>query len=283
MDQIEKLKTIIYQLIGENHFLLDSIECVKRKFNRNNIEIDIVHNRDCAASSQYGRIIIGIPDIVDSYDFSLEYGNLFSKCDNFSLETKYSDFIYSIRNKVNVYISSAEQLEVENQLNKIDFLKGTKLPIIDTLTIYSLTYLLSHEIGHVVLDNDLPDSCQITREKAADYFAFEAIKFMCKTDIDESRLNGAIIGIAQMLMHRTPHQEIDDKEHPHSIERLYSLLDFWGIEDDSPYWGLVYNIVQIWCSRNEEPVTWERATSISPKDKFIDTYVHFRKNPKQIE
>ena len=248
MKQIELLRSVIYQIIGENRLLLDAIEFVTDNSNYYNVQIEIVYYRDFEGSSKDGKIIMGIPDIVDFYSVAKELFPCLLGNSNYVIETKYSDL-------------------------------GNK----DKIRIYALAYSLCHELGHVLHDRYIPLNEFNTRERAADYFAFEAIKHIASNNNSDSRLKGAIIGIAQMLLHRSPQEEVDDIKHPHSIERLYALLDFWGIEKDSPYWDLAYNIVIIWCSRNEKPVTWERTSSISPKDKFIDAYVHFRKNPKQIE
>ena len=280
-EKSERLEQIIYQIIGENQFLLDSIEFVKNISNYNSIEIDVVHYRDCEGSSDNGKIFMGVPDIVDFYTIAKEIFPNLSIPDDYIINTKYSDLgdKDNIRNKVCVYLSNAEQIPVFEKLDSSDLFNSIKLSDYDKITIYALAYMLCHEIGHVLHDRYIQKNEFFTKEHNADIFSFEAIKSISNNNKDESRLKGAIIGIAQMLIHRTPQQEIDDKEHPHSIERLYSLLNFWGIEEDSPYWDIAYNIVQIWCSRNEEPVTWERVSSISPKDKFIDAYVHFRKNP----
>ena len=285
MKQSELLISAIFQIMGENKFLLDAIEFVKGISNYSKIEIDIVHNRYCGGSSNDGKIIIGIPDILDFYNIAKEMFRNLSFQDDYIIDTKYSDLGNkdNIRNKICVYLSDAEKTLVFEKLDSSNLFKSNKLLDYDKITIYALAYTLCHEIGHVLHDRYIQKNEFFTKEHNADIFSFEAIKSISNKNKDESRLKGAIIGIAQMLMHRTPQQEFDDKEHPHSIERLYSLLDFWGIEDDSPYWELAYNIVLIWCGRNKEPVTWERTTSISFKDKFIDAYVHFRKDPKHIE
>ena len=279
MSQVDYLKTIIYQLIGENPFLLETIDGVKEKSNWSCLEICIIHNRDCAGSSQYGTVYIGIPDIVDSYELSLKYRDVLINYDEFSLETKYSDFRSNdcVRNKVNVIIHSAVQALVSGELEKIDFLKKGRHSAFNSYAIYSLAYSIYHEIGHIIHDKFI--ECQNTREKAADYYAFEAIKYICKNNNDETnRLGGTIIGIFQMLFNRTPQEERDDKDHPHSIERLFLLLDFWNIPDDSSYWEFAYRFICIWFEKNILPITWERETSKSYKDKFIDAYIHFRKS-----
>ncbi len=286
MKQSELLISAIYQIIGENQILLDVIEYVKGVSNYGIIRIDIVHNRYCGGSFKDGKIIIGVPDILDFYTIAKElFPNLSDKA-NFRIETKYSDIDYkdNILSKVSVNLADAEKGIVIEDLSKSGFFQTDKFSKYDELTFYALAYSLCHELGHVLHDRYIPRNDFFTKERVADYFSFETIKYISShNNNSDSRLKGAIIGIVQMLMHRTPQQEIDDKEHPHSIERLYSLLDFWGIEDDSLCWELAYSILLLWCSRNEEPLTWERVTSISPKNKFIDAYVHFRKNPKQIK
>ena len=184
---------------------------------------------------------------------------------------------YSIRNILNVNIPSPELSLVSDKLEKTDFLKDGKPLAFNSYAIYSLAYFLYHEIGHIVHDNYIDECWQKTREKAADYFAFEAIKNM--NEIDENkRLVGAIIGICQILFNRNPQEEEDDKDHSHSIERLFFLLDFWNIPDDSNYWKLAYKFICIWFEENNFRVTWERKTSKSFKDRFIDAYVYFRKS-----
>lgn len=285
MKESELLISAIYQIIGENKFLLDTIELINNISNYNGIEVEIVHYRGCAGSSNNGKIFIGVPDIVDYYTIAEELFPNLSLLDDYVIDKKYSNFGKKdiIQNNVCVRLVNAEKTLVEEKLDSSNLFKLNKLSNYNKIIIYALAYSLCHEIGHVLHDRYIPQNEIFTKERVADYFSFEAIKFISDSDKDESRLKGAITGIAQMLMHRTTQQEIDDKEHPHSIERLYSLLDFWGIEDDSLYWKLAYNIVLIWCRRNEEPLTWERDSSISPKDKFIDAYIHFRKNPKQIK
>lgn len=285
MKQIKLFKSVIYQIIGENGFLLDAIEFIKNNSSYNNVEIEIVYYRDFEGSSKDGKIIMGIPDIVDSYSVAKELFPNLSGNTSYVIEPKYLDFGNkdNIRNKVCVCLADAEKELVSNELGKSCFFQTEDLSIYDELAIYALAYSLCHELGHVLHDRYILRTEFNTRERAADYFAFEAIKHIASNNNSDSRLKGAIIGIAQMLLHRSFQEEVDDIKHPHSIERLYALLDFWGIEKDSPYWDLAYHIVIIWCNRNEKPVTWERTSSISPKDKFIDAYVHFRKNPKQIE
>ena len=72
MKQIELLRSVIYQIIGENRLLLDAIEFVTDNSNYYNVQIEIVYYRDFKGSSKDGKIIMGIPDIVDFYSVAKE-------------------------------------------------------------------------------------------------------------------------------------------------------------------------------------------------------------------
>lgn len=146
-----------------------------------------------------------------------------------------------------------------------------------------MSYTIYHEIGHVLYDRTMKKSSQIEKEHKADTFAFEAIKSMGNSNesTDSARFLGAFIGIAHILLIRTPQEEREDEEHPHTIERLYNLLNYWNIPDNSCYWELAYNIVCKWCHQNKLSMLWEKETSISPKDKFMDAYAHFRKSSQE--
>ena len=142
-----------------------------------------------------------------------------------------------------------------------------------------MAYSLFHEIGHIVNDRIIPETEQMQREIVADDFAFKAIKTVCSNneDISDAWLKGVIIAIDQMLLYLPASQEIEDKDHPHSIERMYTLLSFWG-NPKNCFWELAYNMVCVWCKKNSLSITWEEENSLSFKDKFTDAYIHFRNN-----
>ena len=91
---------------------------------------------------------------------------------------------------------------------------------------------------------------------------------------------GIIIGIENILYKERLGYENKDASHPHGIERLYSLLDFWGISDDSYYWKLAYKILCKWCKNNNMTIDWEKKTSNTYKEKYFDAYIHFKKEPQ---
>ena len=91
MKQIELLRSVIYQIIGENRLLLDAIEFVTDNSNYYNVQIEIVYYRDFKGSSKDGKIIMGIPDIVDFYSVAKELFPCLLGNSNYVIETKYSD------------------------------------------------------------------------------------------------------------------------------------------------------------------------------------------------
>ncbi len=280
MGKIEKLKMFIYQIIGESEFLVNSLRGISNQ-SCISLQININFDRNSMASLKNLMVYIGIPDIIASFDLSNTLNLRLDADDIYTINSQYSDYNSkeNVRGIVNVNIPGADKDLVDKQLNDSLFLNDDSPSQIDTISIFSLAYSLCHEIGHIVHDKDIPETEKMKREIVADLFAFEAIKSMCVQGhaMNDARIKGAIVGIAQMLLYRTPQQELDDKEHPHSIERLYSLLDCIGIKDDSYYWELACIIVNKWCEKNKKADTWTKNTSVTYKDKFIDAYTCFKK------
>lgn len=280
MEQLDKLKTITYQLIGENKFILDALEYKKLRENvLPSIELSDMRGSEYW-SDNVNTIRLGIPDIIESLKMS--------KSLNFELKYKfrivnlYSEYEYRYKNCygiiLNMPMGEDGKESIEKQLNNTDFLKKGRLSLYEVLTIYSFAYSLYHEIGHCILNRFMPETRPLCREYSADNFAFEALKSMKSTEEEEVLLLGAIIGIINVLDIRTPEEEGKDTKHPHSIERLYTLLDFWNITDDSPYWKYSFDEVYRWCMKHNAPLTWMKETSMTYKDKFTDAYLHYRKD-----
>lgn len=283
MNQTKILKTIIYQLIGENPFLLATFECIKQRLEK----LPLVDLSNMYGSSYWppNKIIIGVPDIIGCYNLLQNIEFLQDEDFTFQIKTDYKNHMECVKRCsgiiVNMPMTQFECDEIEKLLKGSSFLKDeTGLSIYDIATIYSLAYSLYHEFGHVLHNKYILESEPIKREKAADLFAFEAVKSMKNVENNTFLLLGTLTGIIFVLEKRTPQEEFDDKNHPHSIERLYSLLDFWGIPDNSKYWELAYNVVGGWCEKNDILISWEKDTYESYKDKFIDAYIHFRKIPQ---
>lgn len=281
MEQLEKFKTIIYQIVGDNRFILAALESIRLRGNL----LPSIELSDMGGSvfmHDINTIQLSVPDIIECYDLSkgcdidLNYKIIFN--------TQYSNS--DVRSEkclgisLNMPFATADCEVIEELFQKSDFLKWEKMAVCDVVAIYSLAYSLYHEIGHVLHDKYIGESKPLSRERAADAFAFEAVKSMCDIENIDILLLGVFIGIIHVLDKRTQEQEIDDTKHPHSIERLYALLDFWRIPDNSYYWLLAYKVILKWSNMNQIPISWERENSITYKDKFIDAYIHFRKNPQ---
>ena len=281
MEKIEKLKLVLYQIVGENEFLLNALEVGLDQANVKLI-VNIIYNRCSLASFKDMTVCLGVPDIIDSFDLSNTFNLRLDADDKYIINPEYSNYCSkeNVRGIVDINIPGADKELVDKLLTDSLFLNDDSLSQIDTISTFSLAYSLYHEVGHLVHDKEIDETQKVRREKEADLFAVKAIKSMCIEDhsMNDARIKGAIMGIAQMLMYRTPQQELDDKAHPHSIERLYSLLDNLGIKDDSNYWELACIIVSKWCEKNKMADTWTKKTSVTYKDKFIDAYTYFKKS-----
>ena len=157
------------------------------------------------------------------------------------------------------------------------FLSGKELSNVDKLVIFAFAYSLFHEIGHAIYNKQINN--EMEREKIADQFSFEMGKALDENYNKGNNccLYGLFIGISQMLLTRNYQEEKDDVKHPHSIERIYNLLNFWRIQNESPLWKLAYKVVCEWSTKNSIHMCWEKETSKLYKDKFIDAYMYFRK------
>lgn len=281
MEQLEKFKTIIYQIIGDNKFILSALESIRERGDL----LPSVELSDMSSSAfipDTNTIQLSVPDIIGCFNLSKGckinlYFRFFFNSQYFNCNVR-SEKCYGI--SINMPLTRDESNHVEEMLYGSDFLKDEKTTQNDVVAIYSLAYSLFHEIGHALHDKYIAESKPLNRERAADAFSFEAVKSMCDIENIDTLLLGVFFGIIHVLDKLTPKQELDDTKHPHSIERLYALFDFWRIPDNSYYWLLAYKVILKWSNMNQIPISWERENSITYKDKFIDAYIHFRKNPQ---
>jgi hypothetical protein len=279
---MDALKIIIFQIIVENKWLLTKLEKIRiRDGELPFIEVSFLNSDKYIQTTN--TIILSLKDMLVSFRIAKLCKKEMST--RLIINSNYKDFQFRKEKCLGLFvdISRPECGIVQSKMNESQFLKRKPLKESDVLAVYSLAYSLYHEIGHVFFDKEMLLSKQYDKEIAADSFAFEAIKSMQIIEEKDALLLGTIIGIAQVLIHRKPSEEDEDDKHPHSVERLYNLLDYWGIEDGSPYWELVYKIVSKWCKDNNLLVIWEKGTSLTYKDKFFDSYIHFRKKNKQTE
>ena len=272
MDKLKTLKAIIYQICDDSQYFKKSL----KDKGISHVSIKLSYTEGSLGSAQDLVIDLSIKDIVETYAFFKRFISNLDSIDCFRLNNKYSDYIRSIniRKIINVYIPSPDESLVVNQLDNSDFLSEETISELDTIAIYAMSYSLFHEFGHVLYDNELPESEQIVKECKADEFAFRAIKAIPCTD--NANLLGSMMGISYVMHKLKPEVELSDKKYPHSIERLFALLDFWSIADDSQYWNLAYQVVCIWSEKNSLPMTWIKQTSDLDKDRFMDTYLYIK-------
>ena len=271
----EYINNIILRLIGENDLLLSVIDIIKQRDGRLPT-IDL--SDSCGSIYTYDRnaIVIGLQDIIECYRISKRFG-----CDvEYQLNVKDHHFDFnevSERFSIIINAPACERDNIEKILNESDFL-NEKETSSDMIAVYSLAYSLYHEFGHVLHDKYITNS--VKRERAADTFAFESMKSLRSKEHENILLGGIFIGIVNILYKEGLDYENKETSHPHGIERLYSLLDFWGISDDSYYWKLAYKILCKWCKNNHLTIGWENKASNTYKDKLFDAYIHFKKDPQ---
>ena len=278
MNKLDLLIKTVYQVVAENYYLLGAIQKIKQLGIAAKIVIYINDDKGSLSNSKSGDIIYGVKDLIPIYNLSRYYSQTIDSKAEYIIDNNYSDYNNSknIYDYISVECSTPEQHLVLDSLKKINFLKKETLSLFDIVTIFSISYTLAHEIGHILYDNETEN--QIERERKADSFAFESIKSMIKNDsIDNYRILGAFLGIAHVLLGRTQFDEQNDDLHPHSIERLFALLESLKLGDNSILWEMAYYVVCKWHNKYGIPLDWENPASYSFKEKMIDACHHYKK------
>lgn len=278
MNKLELLINTVYQVVGENHYLIDAIQKIKQLGIAAKVVIHINDEKGSLSNSKSGDIIYGVKDLIPIYKFSKLYSQIIDSKAEYIIDNNYSDYNNgkNLHDYISVECSTPEQHLVLDRLEEIDFLKEETLSLFDIVTIFSISYTLAHEIGHILYDNEIEN--QIERERKADSFAFESIKSMIKNDsIDNYRILGAFNGMAHVLLGRTQFEEQNDDLHPHSIERLFALLESLELDNNSIFWELAYNVVCKWHNVYGIPLVWDNPASYSFKEKMVDACHHYKK------
>lgn len=278
MDQIHTLITLMYQLIGDNRFLIDAMNSMIQRGDRlPSIELTYTAGSEYWHSTNI--IIMGLSDVIDCYVHAQGFN--FQPTPMINVNTDYDNYNAKFEKCKGISISmpmtESECLITGKLFSDTYFLKEKEMSIYDALTVYSLAYSLYHEIGHALHDKDIPEAEPIKREIAADAFAYEALKSMCEIEDGDVLLLGTIIGVTHVFNKLSYDQEKVDDKHPYTIERLYQLLVFWGLKDNSPIWDLIIIIIKKWCKKNILSMEWDNDNFNSNKEKFTKAYQQFRK------
>lgn len=279
MDKLKIMEDAITGLICTNEHVVESL---KKSLKQDFLDIRLSGMESCGCS---------FDDYNDEYNIELGlkyFTELYGFCLRVCLEWKLKILLPQIgfpnqSNNIELcrkikYIEDNIKPLASRILDDSHFLKNRQESPIDFLTLLAFAYSVYHELGHVVCNKTT--TIEFDREKKADEFAFIAMKSVGKSSniTNETRLLSIFIGISYMLLRRSHQEEIDDKDHPHSIERLYNLLDYWKIENESCFWKLAYYVVCEWCMQNKLSISsWEKETSITHKEKFMDAYLQFQK------
>lgn len=279
-DKFQRLKSIILKIIDENKFVRAAIQ---RHAEDSMITSNMVINI-CCGDWSYSKpddnsIGIGMDNVYRS-----SYLLMYLKCNACmqffkSLSTPFDIYYDSHKakdiQKIIVQTGLGEESDVILQLHYSNYLSSFNSSS-DLILTKSLSFLLFHEIGHLIHDPYILESCPMTRERIADAFAFEALMSGHNNPNNVNYL-GALLAVGQMLLSRSQDEEIEDIEHPHSIERMYELFRFWNVPDNSPYWEIAFCIIKDWGEKYHQDLTWIKESSLSFKDKVNDAYEHFRK------
>lgn len=278
------LRNALYQLVGENSSMVKKIKEVNAGY-PHIMEICISDDKTSSAWHDSNKIILGIKMLPQLYAICEEITNSFNISSCMNVESKYSSYGEgNIRGILSVSSNDVSCTPPSCIIEKIDFLtensdskiKKKYFSAIDTMTLFALGYSICHEVGHLLYDDDIKDS--IVKEINADKFAFQVIKDVYDNEINDnnalahSREIGTFLGVASVLFFRKPECENNDTDHPHTIERMYSMLNYWQIDDSSLLWEIGCHLIEKWINDNAMELPWHKDGTLSYKNKFMCAY-----------
>lgn len=270
------IRNIISFFISESPMVCEIIEDLKGKKPRFIIQI----NKDGQswANIKDNLIILGIGNIQSIYDIC----NAFCKENEMAFDNANLTDNKNIK-KIDVCIEN--NITDSDIFQILTFLYKGYSKSAKVLTLYAMAFTLFHEFGHIKNDNE--SNFPITNEKDADQFAFECIERICSSDLcKDYSISLFVLGALMELLFILKNSKFDDslvnQSHPHPVTRIYNLLDFFSIEDESYLWSYSYEMIIQWMKHNNRIVSFEQESSISPKEKLKDAYLFF-KNAKNIQ
>ena len=279
MKQPQKLKGIIFTLIGDNQTLFSQIKnfCEKEHEKQSKINLNIYTSKGSGCNyDRHNNIItidLGCQDVLDTYSVIDTYVQKDINPQEFPFNEQYLKVA-----EVIAYDDEIPGESIKECLKETDFLPEDNYSVKDIITIYSLAYTLYHEFGHVFNDNSL--CCQMQKEFVADEFAFSMLSEMSLNKDDDTILCqrlGYLLGIAQVLLNREKEDEDKDIEHPHSIERIYNFLKSLNIKPEDKLYDISLKIIDDWLEKQDIIINWIDEDSITSYQRITDHYMHFKK------
>lgn len=262
----EHLKAIVSQLICQNQLIVDVVKETKSR-RSGKFLVQITEDSNSHGSKENCHIFLGVGNFEKLYEIC----NSFSRANSFLFNTS---IIMLTDGDLNI-----ENYDVkESFLDKIDFLNEDTFDAAGTLAINGLAFALYHEFGHVKYDDGY--ELQIEKERKADLFAMDVVKEMCSDCIPLDRnpiFLGAYLENILMLSVCNPNEAEILFSHPHPIERIIILLEYFHIEENSYLWKYAYDEITKWINANNMSMTYERNSSITIKDKLMDAFCRFKK------
>ena len=190
MDKIDTLKNALYQLVGENHALVEIIKVVNAKHPQI-MEICISDNKTSSAWHDSNHIFLGIQMLPQLYTICEDITNKFNITACMNIESKYSKYGKdSVRGILSVYSNETTCTPPSQILGSINFLNENsknqkkEYSAVDTLVLCAIEYSLCHEVGHLLRDSESQDP--IEKERKADEFAFQVIKEVYDNEINDN-------------------------------------------------------------------------------------------------
>lgn len=268
--KISQLKAIVSNIIHKNDSLHEIIDNSCKIYQQKFI-IKINADNNSLGSKVNGHIILGVGNLERLFDICNEF------CKKFPLEICIDESVFNMISNNNI---SIETCELEETLDTIELLNDGRISPSKSLTICALAFTLYHEFGHVKYDDGFMSP--IEKERRADIFALDIVKKKCaetpEIEIDQSPyFLGALLDTCLILNVCDPARTEVNTTHPHPIERLYLMLEYFHIESNSYLWQYVYDVMVNWINKHHIVMTFENDSSITLKDKLLDIYHRFKK------
>lgn len=265
----EKLRAVLSHIICDTTCVLNVIKEIQTGFSTK-FRIEINNEDESMGSRSNHYVLIGLSGLSKMYDICNKFFSRYI----FDYNTCRIPVLHCDKD-INIDI-----WDLDDSIFPDSFLDGENIGPVDSLVINAFAYTLYHEFGHVKYDEDSKPPME--KEWKADLFAMEVIKADLSSkpnvQIDKNPIFlGALFEFIHILNISSFYDLQVDMSHPHPIERLYLLLEYFHIENNSYLWEYVYDEISQWLNANHMLMTYEKFNSISIKDKFLDAYHRFKK------